>query len=112
MSPKELLWRNRLAEWEDELRTNRYGMAYLAPRAVALLQAEIIEFWGRAAPRRRIDVKERHYGLIATGFAVWSAFCFDRGYRAISVVLLMWPLAYVIRALVRDMRGPRPKESR
>lgn len=49
MSHREKLWRLRLASWQDELRTNHYGMAHLAPRCIALLESEIAEFWpGRA----------------------------------------------------------------
>jgi hypothetical protein len=45
LSHKEKLWRNRLAAWEDELRTDRYGMAHIAPRCIALLKSGIAEFW-------------------------------------------------------------------
>ena len=52
MSHKEKLWRNRLAAWEDELLTDRHGMAYLAPRCIALLKSEIEEFWGSSVGER------------------------------------------------------------
>lgn len=31
----------RLAAWEAELKTNQYGMAHLAERAIAVLKAEL-----------------------------------------------------------------------
>lgn len=38
-------WEARLADWENELATNRCGMQRVAQRCVNLLKAEIAEFW-------------------------------------------------------------------
>lgn len=35
------LLRRRLADWEAELRSNKYGMAGVAERAIAVLRIEI-----------------------------------------------------------------------
>lgn len=42
---KKQEWLDRLADWENELQTNRCGMQKVAQRCVDLLKAEIAEFW-------------------------------------------------------------------
>lgn len=47
---REMMFRNRLAAWEEEFRTDEHGMAHLAPRCIELLRADIAEFWGEPVP--------------------------------------------------------------
>ena len=48
-APNYRLWANRLESWRDELRTNKHGFAYLAPRAIAHIERDIAYYWPDAA---------------------------------------------------------------
>ena len=62
------MWKKRLESWRDEKETNRNGMAYLADRAIRLLEAqiEVMECAsGSASPQQP---QERHCGHVAPYF--------------------------------------------
>jgi len=45
METKEQLYRDILIAWEDELKTNKYGMCKYAERAIKLLKEDIQRLW-------------------------------------------------------------------
>jgi hypothetical protein len=47
-SPETL--ERRLEEWQLELRTNQFGMAHLAQRAIAVLREELKRFEPQSSP--------------------------------------------------------------